>query len=146
VVRAFSNTFSFWEKGKAILALQRKVYDRMKLRFYTDTHIPRQVAIQLRMKGIEVVRCEEIGMAEADDESHLTYAAENGLALITKDAGFRSRHFSGCVTERLIMGSSSVRIATSPQSGKSLVPVHSILNFLKQVQVSYLIFKTNSLT
>jgi predicted nuclease of predicted toxin-antitoxin system len=64
------------------------------LQFYTDTHIDKQVAIQLRDKGINVVRCEEVGMAEVDDETHLVYAAENQLALITKDAGFRARHFN----------------------------------------------------
>ena len=63
------------------------------LKFYTDTHIDKQIAIQLRQKGINVVRCEEVGMAEADDEAHLEYAAHNGLSLITKDAGFRTRHF-----------------------------------------------------
>lgn len=64
-----------------------------QLKFYADTHIDRQIAVQLRDKGVDVVRCEEIGMAEADDEAHLEYAARNHLALITKDAGFRSRHF-----------------------------------------------------
>ena|SRR5579859_2627264 len=63
------------------------------LKFYTDTHIDKQVAIQLRAKGIDVVRYEEVNLAEADDESHLEYAAQHQLALITKDAGFRLRHF-----------------------------------------------------
>ncbi|MCC7451678.1 MAG: DUF5615 family PIN-like protein [Anaerolineae bacterium] len=63
------------------------------LKFYTDTHIDKQVAIQLRARGIEAVRCEEVDLAEADDETHLTYAAAHQLALITKDAGFRARHF-----------------------------------------------------
>lgn len=65
----------------------------MSLCFYTDTHIPKQVAIQLRNKGVEVIRCEEVGLAEVDDEIHLTYAAENQLVLVTKDIGFRLRHF-----------------------------------------------------
>jgi predicted nuclease of predicted toxin-antitoxin system len=65
----------------------------MSIRFYTDTHISKQVAIQLRNKGIEVVRCEEVSMAEADDEHHLEYASQNGLALITKDRGFSDRHY-----------------------------------------------------
>jgi hypothetical protein len=63
------------------------------LKFYTDTHIDKQVAIQLRQRGVDVVRCEEVGMAAVDDEVHLEYAARNDLALITKDAGFRLRHF-----------------------------------------------------
>lgn len=64
-----------------------------RLQFYTDTHIDKQVAVQLRQKGIDVVRCEEVGLAEVDDETHLKYAAEHQLALITKDEGFRLRHF-----------------------------------------------------
>lgn len=65
-----------------------------KLKFYTDTHIDKQVAIQLRNRQIDVIRCEEVDMAEADDEAHLSYAADHNLALITKDAGFRTRHFN----------------------------------------------------
>jgi predicted nuclease of predicted toxin-antitoxin system len=64
-----------------------------QLKFYTDTHIDKQVALQLRQRGIDVIRCEEVELADADDEAHLQYASENQLALITKDAGFRSRHF-----------------------------------------------------
>ncbi|MEQ8672511.1 MAG: DUF5615 family PIN-like protein [Aggregatilineales bacterium] len=60
----------------------------MSLKFYTDTHIPKQVAIQLRERGIEVVRCEEVGMAEAEDKDHLAYAVEHGLSVITKDDDF----------------------------------------------------------
>lgn len=65
-----------------------------KLRFYTDTHIDKQVAVQLRQKGVDVVRCEEVGLAEVDDETHLEYAAQHQLSLITKDEGFRLRHFN----------------------------------------------------
>lgn len=36
------------------------------LKFYTDAHIDKQVAIQLPRSRIDVVRCEEAGMAEAD--------------------------------------------------------------------------------
>lgn len=32
-------------------------------------------------------------MATADDEAHLIYAREHQLCLVTKDAGFRARHF-----------------------------------------------------
>jgi hypothetical protein len=64
----------------------------MTLKFYTDTHIDKQVAIQLRQSGVEVVRCEEVGMAEAKDEEHLNYAAQNGLSLISKDDDFIRLH------------------------------------------------------
>jgi hypothetical protein len=60
----------------------------MSLRFYLDTHIDKQVAIQLRKQGVEVVRCEEVEMADATDEEHLNYARENRLAIVTKDDDF----------------------------------------------------------
>lgn len=64
----------------------------MGLKFYTDTHIDKQVAIQLRKHGVDVVRCEEVGMAAASDQEHLEYAAKNGRALITKDDDFIQMH------------------------------------------------------
>ena len=64
----------------------------MNLRFYTDTHIAKQVAIQLRERGIDVVRCEEVGLAEASDEEHMEYAAQHGLSVITKDHHFLGFH------------------------------------------------------
>ncbi|MBE0689663.1 MAG: DUF5615 family PIN-like protein [Anaerolineae bacterium] len=60
----------------------------MKLKFYTDTHIPKAVAVQLRKRGVEVVRCEEVGMAAAKDAEHLTYATEQDCVLITHDDDF----------------------------------------------------------
>ena len=65
----------------------------MSLSFYTDTHIAKQIAIQLRDKGLNVVRCEEVGLAEADDEEHLSYSSSQDLVLVTFDKGFRDRAF-----------------------------------------------------
>jgi predicted nuclease of predicted toxin-antitoxin system len=58
------------------------------LKFYLDTHISKQVALQLRQKGVDVVRCEEVGIAAADDEAHLEYAATEGRILISADQDF----------------------------------------------------------
>lgn len=63
------------------------------LKFYLDTHIDKQVAIQLRDKGVDVVRCQEVGLADADDELHLTYASHELRVLVTFDKGFRDRGF-----------------------------------------------------
>lgn len=65
----------------------------MSLSYYTDTHIAKQIALQLRQHGIQVIRCEEVGLAEADDETHLKYATEANCVLITFDKGFRNRAF-----------------------------------------------------
>jgi predicted nuclease of predicted toxin-antitoxin system len=54
------------------------------------THIAKAAAVQLRAKGIEVVRCEEVGMADATDEEHLRYATDNGYIMVSQDADFPS--------------------------------------------------------
>lgn len=64
----------------------------MRLKFYTDAHIPKQVAVQLRNRGVDVVRCQEIGMDNEDDLTHLTYATQEGRALVSIDSDFQG-HF-----------------------------------------------------
>lgn len=64
----------------------------MSLKFYTDTHIAKQVAVQLRKRGVDVVRCEEVGLATAADDVHLRYAAEQGRAVVTQDDDFSTLH------------------------------------------------------
>jgi len=63
------------------------------LRFYTDANIDKQVAIQLRQRGIEVTRCQDVGMDDVSDNEHLIYASEHNLSIISKDADFRVLHF-----------------------------------------------------
>ncbi len=60
--------------------------------FYFDTHIPEAAAKQLRSKGVEVVRCEEIGQANVTDVEHLQYAAQHGMAMVSHDQDFLRLH------------------------------------------------------
>lgn len=60
----------------------------MALGFYFDTHIAKAVAVQLRNKGVEVVRCEEVDMADASDEEHLDYATTHDLIIVSQDDDF----------------------------------------------------------
>jgi hypothetical protein len=64
----------------------------MTLKFYFDTHIPKAAAVQLRQRGIEVVRCEEVDLAEADDTEHLEYATGHLLTLVSHDRDFWELH------------------------------------------------------
>jgi hypothetical protein len=64
----------------------------IQLKFYFDTHIPKVVAVQLRNRGVEVVRCEEVDLAEADDVEHLEYATSRNLTLVSHDLDFQSIH------------------------------------------------------
>ena len=62
------------------------------LRFYTDSHVPKQVAIQLRTRDIDVVRCQEIGLEDADDVAHLEKATSQLRMIITGDSDFPRLH------------------------------------------------------
>ena len=86
-----------------------------ELRFYLDAHIDKQVAAQLRNHQVAVVRCQEVGLADIDDESHLTYASENHLMLVTKDADFRDLHFQWLQTAKTMLESSSSNNASHLQ-------------------------------
>jgi hypothetical protein len=61
------------------------------MKLYADTHIPKQVAIQLRQIGIDIVRCEEVGLAEADDNEHWEYAKKEERCILTHDTDFLIR-------------------------------------------------------
>jgi predicted nuclease of predicted toxin-antitoxin system len=69
------------------------------LKLYFDTNIAKQIALQLRARGVDVVRCEEVGMAEAKDWKHLEYAIEQGRAVVSFD-----RHFPGLHAKYLSTG------------------------------------------
>ncbi len=56
-----------------------------KLKIFTDEHIDSAIVDQLRRAGIDVLRCEDIGMKSADDSELLTYAAQNGYSLLSMD-------------------------------------------------------------
>lgn len=67
-----------------------------KPKFYTDAHVPSAVAKQLRRRdvafGEDIVRCQEVGMADAKDPDHLAFAVEHGRILVTRDKGFAALH------------------------------------------------------
>ncbi len=63
-----------------------------QIRFYTDTHIAKAVAVQLRFRGVDIVRCEEVGMAEASDAAHLELAGREGRTIVTADSDFTVLH------------------------------------------------------
>ncbi len=59
-----------------------------RIRYYTDAHIPKSVVRQLLQKGVDIVRCEDIGMKYAKDEAHWEYAIREGRVLVTCDEDF----------------------------------------------------------
>lgn len=64
----------------------------MSLKLYTDTHIAKQVTLQLRAKGVDIVRSEEVDLATASDIEHLRFATREGRAMVSIDRDFRRLH------------------------------------------------------
>ena len=55
------------------------------LKFFTDEHVSKAVVEQLRHRGVDVQRCEDVGMRAVDDSRLLEYATENGYVLLSMD-------------------------------------------------------------
>lgn len=64
----------------------------MNIRFFADTHIAKQVATQLSSLGVDFVRCQDVGLDDADDEILLAYAVTNARIMLTKDDDFLALH------------------------------------------------------
>lgn len=62
------------------------------LKFYTDVHISKAVVVELRKRGVDIVHCEDVGMADVDDLTHLQYAADEVRVMVTHDADFLGLH------------------------------------------------------
>jgi predicted nuclease of predicted toxin-antitoxin system len=60
--------------------------EQLFVRIYTDEHITVLLAPALRRRGYVAQSCVEADTLGWDDEEHLVYAAERGLALMTSDA------------------------------------------------------------
>ncbi len=58
------------------------------IKYFTDTNVAKAVAVQLRNRGVDVVRCEEVGMAAANDAQLLAYAAEKSRVMVSHDDDF----------------------------------------------------------
>jgi hypothetical protein len=61
--------------------------------FYTDENMPEAVALQGARKGIDVLRCQFIGLMGVDDDVHLEYAAHEGRVVLTRDYDFVGLHY-----------------------------------------------------
>jgi hypothetical protein len=97
----------------------------MSLKFYTDVHIPKQVAVQLRNRGVDIVRCEEVGMNEASDEAHLEYASAEGRILVSMDRDFVRLHTEWLQSNRTHHGIFSV--STQLKGKLAIGPVVNII-------------------
>ena len=63
-----------------------------ELKYFTDKHIPKAVTDQLRNRGVDVLRCEDVQMDEASDSELLEFATRENRAMVSFDADFLRRH------------------------------------------------------
>jgi predicted nuclease of predicted toxin-antitoxin system len=102
------------------------------MKFYLDTHIDKQVAIQLRQRGIEVVRCQDVALDDASDEEHLVYATDHELTLVSKDADFLDIHFEWLQANKAHCGIFLCRDRQSAAIGKIVTVCYDYYQLVKE--------------
>lgn len=60
-----------------------------------DEHVPSQVTAGLRRRGVDVLRAQDAGLIQADDEVHLQRARDEKRIVFTQDADFLRLHAAG---------------------------------------------------
>lgn len=60
----------------------------ISVRYYLDVHIPRAIAVQLRIRGIDALRAQEDGTDELADDLLLERARVEGRVMVTSDIRF----------------------------------------------------------
>ncbi len=75
-----------------------------RVRFYTDENMPESLAVQAARHGIDVLRCQAVGLMGAGDEVHLEYAARAGRAVLTRDYDFVGLHYEWLAQEKAHAG------------------------------------------
>lgn len=88
------------------------------LKFYTDKHIPRAVTTQLRKRGVDIIRCEDVGLGDAKDFVHLERATSEGRVVITRDADFTRLHADWQANDRKHAG---IMFCLSDVQGESAI-------------------------
>ena len=71
-----------------------------QLSFYLDENLSPEIAVQLRLRGIDVIR----GPLGDKDPQHLDRAREMGRAICTEDDDFLSLHSSGTQHAGIVKG------------------------------------------
>ena len=87
--------------------------ESLYLRLYFDRHIKKQLAIDLRERGFDVLLTEEAGMDTAPDEDQLAFAAAENRTILT----FNIRDFAPLHEQWTVAGRRHEGIVISQQLG-----------------------------
>lgn len=66
-----------------------------KVKFYMDEHVPSAVTKGLRMRGVDVLTAQNVGMLDVEDDDHLALATEQNRVTFTQDTDFLRLHAKG---------------------------------------------------
>lgn len=73
----------------------------MKPRYFADEHINKDAIEQLRLKGLDIVHCSDVGMTSTADILLLEYAVQANRVMLTADRkDFRRLYFVWMEQER----------------------------------------------
>lgn len=64
------------------------------MKFFTDVQAPKQIAPQLRSRGIDTIHASEVGLDNEADEVLLNYAVSNKRTMISCDRDFSELHYN----------------------------------------------------
>lgn len=64
----------------------------MSIRFFAEKHIPKSVTEALKLRSIDVIRAEDVGLSHSDDEGIMAFAVSEGRILLTHDSDFVRIH------------------------------------------------------
>src|SRR5262245_32334211 len=70
------------------------------MKFYTDVHIHVAAVRQLKLRGVDIIHCGEVGMSDAKDDKHLEYATQQERIMVTCDKGYEIMHYEWMTQER----------------------------------------------
>lgn len=78
------------------------------IRLYMDVHVRREVTVELRMRGVDVLTAQEDDAATLPDAELLTRATERGRVLFSQDTDFlreaAARQESGSTFSGVVFG------------------------------------------
>ena len=59
-----------------------------EIRFYSDEHVAKAIAIGLRLRGADILTVQEAQLLGASDGDHLAYVLAQGRVIFTQDDDF----------------------------------------------------------
>ena len=99
------------------------------VRLYFDRHVKKQLAIDLRKRGFDVLLTEEAGMDTAPDDEQLEFAVKENRALLTFNIrDFAPLHEQWSAAGRLHAGIIVSQQLGSRQYGLLLAPLLGLLD------------------